>query len=62
MIAVRRTYLPKPGTGGKLTVKVKGRHYIGVLHKSIIVYSNDPVNPVISLKVSVATATVVPEP
>ncbi len=39
----------KPGKGGHLTVKIKARRYIGVLHKSIKIVSNDPVNPILTL-------------
>ncbi len=38
-----------PGAYGSFTIKIKGRHYVGVLHKSINVYSNDPVNPLLTL-------------
>ncbi len=39
----------KAGEKGHITVKIKARRYIGVLHKSIKIISNDPVNPVLTL-------------
>ena len=37
------------GSHGSLSIKIKGRHYLGVFHKTIRVYSNDPANPVLTL-------------
>ncbi len=37
------------GSYGSLRIKIKGRHYLGVFHKTIRVYSNDPANPVLTL-------------
>jgi len=39
----------KPGGSGHITVKIKARRYVGVLHKGIKIVSNDPVNPVLTL-------------
>ncbi len=48
-----------PGNSGTISVKIKARRYVGVLHKSITIRSNDPVNPLIILGVH-GTVKVIP--
>ncbi len=60
---VKITGLPEkmipPGESSVLGVKLKTRRYVGVLHKSITIRSNDPVNPVITLGIH-GTVKIIP--